>query len=324
MGLKLRFLFNDLSINGQFEGADAFITQLRLIVDARDRSEVIRNGLLCSRVLSERPATATQTFRSSVQGHSDRDLRQRILRWLSQSGPFWEDDQANVADDLFYFGSEDVTQQGLGEAARRRISGGHDCAFSLPGSGNGCDGDPLTVTQGLIEATISSVSVPNFLSIEDMESASRAALPRPASWVELLEALAQFFDSVEISADVADVLRPHPFSANVADRVFELVGVLDKIVKSRSDRGEFTPATNEIIANFFSGSRARFSDESASNKRDFRSKLTFVHPRQPRIGVFCPFHGKINNPAYRIHFQWPLESDQEKVWIAYIGPKITV
>ncbi len=318
------FFLNDLSIDGQFSDPGAFILELRRLLDARERSGLVKKSLLCSRLLGDRPATATQTFRAVVQTHSDKDLRQRILRWVGQSGPFWEDEQATVPDDLFYFNEDDVTLQGLGEAARRRILGAKAAVYSLPGSGNGCDADPLLVTHGLLEDKIGEIEVPNHISVESMESAAKEALPTPKNWTELLATVEAAFEAVTLSQDIAGVLRPHPFSQNVADRVLELVGILDQLVKSRDERRQYTDVSYGLIANFFSGSAARFTDESATNKHKYRAEMTFPDPDAPGSTVFCPFHGKINQPAYRIHIRWPLEAQHDKILIAYIGPKITV
>lgn len=323
MGQRVRFFLNDLSIAGQFVSADAFVAELRRLLEARDRLELVREGLLCSRSLGDRPATPTQTFQSIVLAYRDKVLKQRVLHWLGKAGPFWEDDRAAADEDLFHFAGTDVTLQGLGEAARRRLLGANDAVYSLPGAGNGCDNNPLVVAQGLLEAKITDVEVPNHLSIESMQDAAIRALRKPKSWTEMLAAVGQAFDSVSLSDDIAEVLRPHPFSANVAERVMELVGILDRLAKSRDQRREFTEASHAIVANFFAGGRARFTDESTTNKREYREEMTFPDPDTPGERIFCPFHGKINQPAYRIHIRWPLEARHEKVAVLYIGPKIT-
>ncbi|MBV5262898.1 hypothetical protein [Pinisolibacter aquiterrae] len=318
------FLVNDLSINGQFASSEAFLSALRRLLDARDQSALLRNSILCSRLLKGRPATATQTFQAAVQTHGNNDLKRRILRWVGQAGPFWEDEPANVADNLFYFADEDVTLQGLGEAARRCLNGTNAATYSLPNSGNGCDNTSLIVAQGLPEAKIAEIEVPNHLSIESMKSAAEGALAKPKNWVELLARAALLYDAVLLSPEIERVLRPYPYSSNVSERTLELLGVLDRLVKSRDENRQFTDVSNCIIANYFSGKTARFTDESSTNKSKYREAMTFADPDEPGKKLFCPFHGKINNPAYRIHIRWPLQVHHEKILVSYIGPKITI
>lgn len=73
------------------------------------------------------------------------------------------------------------------------------------------------------------------------------------------------------------------------------------------------------------GDRARFTDSSDTEKRDrqFARAMTFTHP-ETGGSVFCSWHGKIQTPAYRIHFEWPMPDNQDrKLFVAFIGPKIT-
>jgi hypothetical protein len=70
------------------------------------------------------------------------------------------------------------------------------------------------------------------------------------------------------------------------------------------------------------GANARITDESKTNKSDFKEELKFVHPKTGEK-IFCPYHGKIKTPQYRIHFQWPLPEKAQQLFIGYFGPKIT-
>ena len=73
------------------------------------------------------------------------------------------------------------------------------------------------------------------------------------------------------------------------------------------------------------GDRARFTDSSDTEKRNrrFAEAMTFNHPETSER-VFCSWHGKIQTPQYRIHFEWPMPDHQDrKLFVAYIGPKIT-
>ena len=51
-----------------------------------------------------------------------RDKRVLLFQWAGRKGPFIEDDRQSTDDDLFLFDGEDVTDLGLGEAARRILA----------------------------------------------------------------------------------------------------------------------------------------------------------------------------------------------------------
>ena len=38
--------------------------------------------------------------------------------------------------------------------------------------------------------------------------------------------------------------------------------------------------------------------------------------------LFCPWHGKVKSPQYRIHFSWPTTATTP-IYIVYVGPKLT-
>lgn len=85
----------------------------------------------------------------------------------------------------------------------------------------------------------------------------------------------------------------------------------------------FTHRTHEIVADFFTGEKALFTDESDGNKSYFRKDLTFEDMSNPGQEKLYSWHGKIKTPQYRVHFSWPLTEKQEYIDIVYIGPKIT-
>lgn len=53
------------------------------------------------------------------------------MNWLDKSGPFWDEDREENVDDYFHFEGTDVTDQGLGEAARRVLAGRQAGAYSF-------------------------------------------------------------------------------------------------------------------------------------------------------------------------------------------------
>jgi hypothetical protein len=63
----------------------------------------------------------------------DKNLTKSVLAWMSNAGPFCDDNRASISEDAFYFENEDVTDQGLGEAARRLLLGIKAHAYSFTG-----------------------------------------------------------------------------------------------------------------------------------------------------------------------------------------------
>ncbi|MFN0043644.1 MAG: hypothetical protein ACKVSF_10595, partial [Alphaproteobacteria bacterium] len=94
-------------------------------------------------------------------------------------------------------------------------------------------------------------------------------------------------------------------------------------MEDRHPTGAEGPNARELRQQHFVGDRARFSDESARNKVEFSAAMTFVDPDNANRRIFCPWHGKIQTPQFRIHFEWPVPVGQQLLKVLYIGPKIT-
>ena len=319
----MRIYLNDLSLDGQYPDTAAFRADLALVLRARATSQAVREGLHCLRNTADLRATPTESFREAVQASKDPTFRRIVLEWIGKRGPFAEDDRTSHPDDLFHFGRHDVTDRGLGEAARRRLAREEAIAFGFEGSPNGCDLERLDVLHGLVEDPFGSVPVPNVKGPQGLDAIERSRPRLPRSWQEMLACAEQAFPSLILGEDLGAILRPHPFDANVCERALVLLGVLEEFVASRNADGTHSDRTNELISAHFSGSKAWFSDESSTNKHDFKQAMTFPDPTSSATRLFCPFHGKIKSKQYRIHFPWPIAATESKIRIVYIGPKIT-
>lgn len=319
----MTFLFNDLSLGGQYAQAEDFHRELDELLAVLARVPGLRGRLFSSRSLGNRPVTATQNFQQAVRASNDRDFVRRVLGWIASAGPFWEDERTDNADDCFYFDGSDVTDQGLGETARRHLAGVRVASFGMLASPHRCDAAALDVLHGLLEAPIGTVNVPNLAGTATLLAQAERDRGPPTSWIDMLERIGTDYPTLALGSDLIRTLRPHPFSVYVAERTCELLGILHAYVVSRDANGLHTARTNEIVDRFFAGSRARFTDESRSNKDEFAQEMTFEDPLDAGRRVFCPFHGKINTPPFRIHFAWPLPASEKHIRIVYIGPKIT-
>ncbi len=317
------WIVNDLSLSGQYQSVEEFCTTLDQLLSVRERNEVIQGRIFCSPLLGDRPVIGNTILRNIVLHQASHLLRQRTLRWIGKDGPFWTGERAPNDDDLFWFERKEVTEQGLGEAARRRILSIDAHTFSFPRSEPSCDGSPLRVVHGLLEEPFGTVEVPNTCRPESIASGVLNSFGLPRSWHAAFESLRIQFHRITFSRELEQFVEGQPFVKNVYERSRELLAVLDQLLVSRDENGQWTSESNRLIANHFQGEKAWFSDESEGNKRDFERELTFRDPEDAATELFCPWHGKIKTPQYRIHFQWPIDANQRRVKVVYIGPKIT-
>jgi hypothetical protein len=213
---------------------------------------------------------------------------------------------------------EDVTDQGLGEAARRCIEGVKAHAFSF--EEQRFQQTPLLIKHGLPQEILSEVFVENFWKISQIESCEIVEID---SWTSMMDAAIAKMGSIVLSPDISSQLRPCPFDRGVALRILELLEVLDRVASETQADSKLTEEGLQTIQMYFVGEKAAFTDESERNKIDFRSELTFPDPAQAGRTFLCPWHGKVKKGQFRIHFEWPRPVGQREIKVVYIGPKIT-
>ena len=90
------------------------------------------------------------------------------------------------------------------------------------------------------------------------------------------------------------------------ERIVELLGILELFANAFGVGESRTPAGNRIYQDYFVGDNALFSDSSNTEKRSFRTGLTFPHPDRPGEALFCTWHGKVRHMTLRLHFSWPI------------------
>lgn len=312
---------NDLSLCGQFADPQALRVSLEPILRLRQRRPDLRSRILCSRSLYLRPATAHSTVREALFAIGDRLFKRLALEWLANGGPFWDDSRAPNPDDYFQFEDDDVTEQGLGEAARRRLLDIPARSFSfLDPPSNRFRRSPLVVVHGLQEEPLGQVDIVNVWTLDDVEA---AAFVRPSSWPDLFSVASATFDLLIFSREIPEQLRACPFHAGVAERILELLKILQFLASKTRDDSSLDEEGLAVHQKHFVGDKAQFSDESDDNKRTFCSQLTFSDPLNESKNLFCPWHGKVKIGQYRLHFEWPRPKGQRQIKVVYIGPKIT-
>lgn len=309
-------LFNDASLHGQFGAPEPFRESLRTLWEIR--SFLVGKGLhlkVC-RSVRGRKVTQSQTFYDFL-GSMPREIKTRVLLWLDRDGPFWDDNRGHSEDEYFECCGELVTDTGAAEAAFLRAEGAAAWLFSINPSQ--FLANPLAVQWCGRPGGDLVVEISNGWTLEHAEQCA-SAFERPLrSWSDLLDWARRECLHLELSTKIAEQLPTH-FIPNVANRSKVLLGALNQIIgflKAGNDQ-EF----NKMCADWMQGERARFSPSSASELNEFSKELTFLHPRNGEK-VLCSWHGKIQTPQYRIHFEWPLPEGEEQLFVAYIGPKIT-
>ncbi len=321
----MRWYVNDTSLQGQFIDGHQFEIMIRTILSARARIESLRTGLFTTRMLRDRPVTQTSLLRETIQRSDDADFRRAVLGWLDRSGPFVEDDRTTEADDYFEYGDTDITNTGLGEAARRTKAREPVASFSFSGGRIPFELTPLSIDHGIDGDRQGSYSVENFWTVAQLTNSALESRVPAVTWKGLIESARERFPFLLIPNSVYEngLLAREPFEATIRDRTFALLGYLNLYMSDRAPNGAEGRAAKSVINNFFSGQRALFSGESLSNQAKFREELTFRDPAAADRTIFAHWHGKISYRMFRLHFEWPVPASSSYLKILYLGPKLT-
>ena len=252
-----------------------------------------------------------------------RDQKHLFFAWTGKRGPFIEDDRHPAELDLFVFGEEEVevTDLGLGEAARRLISSQAAAVLSpVEDPTSRFSVDPLVVVQGLRDDAHNNVAVPNFLDAATLAAIVQAQGPEPTTWADVLAQARQRFDRLLIGDHCDTILSGRTFVPPQGRRVNELLTVLQTLMEEMDKRGEMSAKGQLLLRKHFVGETAWFSDESASNKQT-PERYTFPDPAGAGR-LTCFWHGKIRTGVFRMHFEWPPANPAGQLRVAYIGRKL--
>jgi hypothetical protein len=321
----MRWYINDVSLQGQFADPRTFENVLRELLKVRANIQSLRANLRATRTISERYVRDGITVRHVVSHLTDTELRRAVFGWLDRAGPFVEDDRYPERDDYFECLTLDVTNSGLGEAARRVKAGELASSFSFGGGAVDFGVSPLQVNHGLEENRLGVWDVTNYWLTNALRESALRELPDPFSWRTLVEGARQRYSRLTLPDYIYENagLAREPFDAAIRDRAMELLRYLDEYMAGRAEDGAEGPGARSIIDNFFSGERALFTGESTTNQRRFAAELTFPDPEVPDRNIFAHWHGKISHRFFRLHFEWPVPAKASKLKIVYLGPKLT-
>ena len=310
------FLLNDLSIHGQFGHSRSFQHSLARIMHMRRIAYEFGRDVYVHSMDLNRPISSTHTVHDAIQEFSQ-DQKLAFLGWLRKRGPFWDDGMVHSLDDWYEHQGALVTGSAMADAASR-IRSGADCRLvSLTPS----DWEFTPVKVDWIGEFYHEVPVFNYWELSELESVLQQTEPPLESWSQLQEAVQRRFGRLAFTPDCFEDLRGRPFVPSAADRICDRLSVLNQLMELQENNARNTSVWRQLYDNHFKGG-VHFSDSSDTEKREFRKQLSFRLPGLSDQRVLCGFHGKVNNPPFRIHFTWPVPPG-EQLYVVYIGWKIT-
>ena len=312
---------NDLSLHGQFQDIPAFRQALGSIMSMRKVARRFGREIHCNRAFLNGSPIYGTSMRQAIT-RLPREEQRSTMAWLTKHGPFWEDVRRHGPDDYLDCGGDIVTDTAIGEAGFRSLHDMHSALVSFTPSN--WSFSPIEVVwrreaDGLNDQ---AAQLPNWLNESDLESALGNAEAPMKSWLDLQAVCHNRFPKLRFATDSFDRLAGVPFSASSAIRLRFLLSLLDRRAGAFDTDGTPTADARRIQRDYFSGEKSLFSDSSSSEKRQFRSQLTFRDPYNPNGHIMCSWHGKERHSKLRIHFSWPIRPDVP-IYIAYIGPKLT-
>lgn len=319
------FMVNDLSFHGQFQDIPSFRLAIERLMVIRQVVSRFDGALYCHRNLAQAQVTSTAAMRQAV-GAMPLNEQRALMQWLTRHGPFWDDTRNHGADDWLECNGEIVTDTAVGEAGWCCLNGIERALVSLTPSN--WEFSPVPVDWVSDASSSKTAEVENYWDPAVVEPALQRA-PAPLDSWEQLQALATVrCGELTFAADAFAPLNGVPFGASAAHRILALLDTLNRLKSCFDEAGKRTPEGHEIYQNSFTGKKgegghgALFSDASDDEKVRFEAEMTFRHPADPSRVLFCPWHGRVQTPQLRVHFSWPVRSD-EPLYVVYVGPKRT-
>ena len=315
----MEFLVNDLSMHGQFHDLTSFQRAVARIMMIRQRIRQHGYELACHKNLQSSQVTSNLVMLQAV-GAMTRPARRAWLQWLTRQGPFWEDTRLHDGSDWLEVNGAIVTDSAVGEAAIC-VSRGlpRDLVSFEPSSWSV---SPIAVSWIRDDGSTDAISVRNHWLTSSIDETLEAHPKPAASWEDLATRVTTQCSRLSFAEDAFTSLRGQPFAPGAAARIRILLNTLDRSKGCSAEDGSRTIEGHRIYQDHFTGDKAWFSDSSDTEKRDFEDELTFKHPNEPSKALFCPLHGKVKTPQYRIHFSWPITAN-DPLYVVYVGPKLT-
>ncbi len=316
----MELYFNELSLHGQFETISGFVESFGELMRMRNAASRFQREVHVHRRLAMRHVTPTHLFPQALS-QIPAAQRSAVTSWIARSGPFWEDAERHPGGEMLETNlpPDTVTDSSVGEAAWRCLDSVDARLLSVIPSQWALS--PIRVTHTSDDLKVRNVDVVNYVSSEPLAT-DLERLPLPvATWPSLAAAAQARFANLTFAPNWFEPLLPTPYVNAACGKILGLLDVLDRYVASVGPDGSRSPEGQRLYEQHFVGDNAWFSDSSDSEKREFERQLTFRHPNNPGVALFCTWHGKVRTQVLRLHFSWPVE--ERKLYVVYVGPKIT-
>ena len=315
------FIFNDLSIEGQFINAYDFKVAIDIVMKMRNMMRQYGSQLYCHRSIVESQVTRDINLQQAINKW-DVDSRRAFILWLTKYGPFWEDQRYHGEDDYLECNEDIVTNSGVGEAAFLCFDklGGRLVSLS-PSS---WEHSPISVDWYKNGSNKISIEILNYWEINNLKFGLDTIPVSIDSWDNLRRVANTRCMDLLFSSEAFESLEEYPFMHAQAQLILRQLIVLQNYKSCFDEVGKLTDEGHWIRTNHFMGDRAWFSDSSDTEKSKYEKELSFPKPDEQGAYVFCPWHGKVSSPQgpIRIHFSWPIRAD-EPLYVVYVGPKLT-
>lgn len=310
------WIVNDLSAGGQYAALDDFLTDFEGLLAAARELRKAGHSVSCARPLRYRQITAETTVLDAVHTIPVLERRYLALAWLTK-GPFWT--SPPEGEGVVYRHVEDVTEQGLGEAARRRWLGEDARSFSFRGLP---DFEVAVLEVQCLRAGAEAIeisSVPNAWEIATLRDIV-PTVAEPTGWMGMVDEACARFAGLQIARDqIVEEMSKYPFDKGAKNRLLEILTWLNELSLARTEHGDGSAEVAAWLQRYAGSARAAFSSEKPKNPAVFE----FPDPFSGRK-IYCPWHGKVHNPLqYRVHYEWPAPQGQRQIKVLFIGEKIT-
>lgn len=317
----MKLLANDLSFHEQFNSIgdfrDALLRLMSLHATARRfGSDVECNGTLLNK--NPMPGVSMQQAINKLM-ESERRI---AMRWLTGTGPFWDDERQHDQDDWLECNGDIVTDTAVGEAAFRLLRG-VCCGLASLSPSNWCY-TPVEVNWCRKDEGLENdqAVLENWWEPAALNDALKNKERPIETWEGLRVASTKRFKGLKFAEGCFEPLKGTPFAQGAAERFLTLLGILERFSQAYDESGERTAEGHRLYQNHFTGDNAHFSDSSETEKQTFNNELQFPHPDFPGTKLYCPWHGKVRLMNLRLHFSWPIRAGKT-TYVVYAGPKIT-
>lgn len=305
----MELMLNELSFEGH--NPDSELREaIRKIMDMRSavKSSVAVEEVYCHWNINRVEVRPGESLREKLNQVLSADKRRAFFRWI---------DKAVVSEDYSVGGSHkhngnDVTQTGLGHAAHSVKIGndGSDGWRMVSLARASWERSSIVVTYHENDAATDNIPLDNYWNKTELEQALEKATPEPKTWKDVEEYCRRRFTSLTFTPDCFAEPSRLRLSNAANKRIRVLLSILNRICARPN-----SPEGIKLVADHFGGKKALFSNSSESERNAKSSGRFNFRLNGGTVDAF--WHGKINNPPYRIHFTWPICDG--KVYVVYVG-----